>query len=182
MRNPDNVQHARKAFALGAVTAAAFSAALVAAPVLASAQSSANETSANGSGAMAQHESTAKEHAETIDQRIASLHEELKITPAEETDWKTVAQTMRDNVDAMETLSKEKQAQSEAGMTAVEDLQTYSAFAEAHVEHLKKLTSVFKTLYDAMPEQQKKLADQVFARSRHEEQTTQPSGQQNTQG
>jgi transcriptional regulator len=114
--------------------------------------------------------------AETIDQRIESLHAELKITPAEESAWKDVAQTMRDNADAMEKLASEKQAQSEKTMTAVEDLQTYGAFAQAHVDHLKKLTSVFETLYNAMPEQQKKVADEVFARSRHDDQSAPHAG------
>ena len=111
--------------------------------------------------------------AETIDQRIATLHTELKITPAEEADWKAVAQTMRDNADAMAKLAGDKQAQSPSAMTAVEDLQTYSTFAQAHVDHLKKLTSAFTTLYNSMPDKQKKLADQVFARSHHDAQNKQ---------
>jgi hypothetical protein len=167
MRITDNTWHARKVFTLPALTAAAFAAALVAAPVAAQAQSSTDDTTSSGS-AMSQHESRAEMHADTIDQRVASLHEQLKITPAEETDWKDVAQTMRDNAAAMEKLASEKQAQSGQGMTAVEDLQTYGEFAQEHVDHLKKLTSAFETLYNAMPEQQKKLADQVFARSRQQ--------------
>jgi hypothetical protein len=178
MRNPENLRRAFKPFTLPALAAAAFSAALIAAPVCASAQSSSNDTASSDSSAMSQHDAMAQQHADTIDQRIASLHEELKITPAEEKDWDAVAKTMRDNADAMEKLASEKQAQSNEGMTALDDLKTYAEFAQAHVDHLKKLTSVFETLYDAMPEQQKKLADQVFARSRHDEQTD----KQNNQG
>ena len=152
----------------GFVRPALLAALLAAAPVFAA--------NAQGS-AMAPHESGADEAAETIDQRIASLHETLKITPAEEADWKAVAQTMRDNVAAMQKLASDKQAKSTSGMTAVEDLQTYSAFAQAHVDHLKKLTAAFSTLYNSMPAAQKKLADQVFARSRHED-----SAGQNKQG
>ena len=59
----------------------------------------------------------------------------------------------------------------------MQDLQTYSAFAQAHVDHLKKLTSAFATLYDTMPAKQKKLADQVFARSHHDEQDAAPNKQ-----
>jgi hypothetical protein len=58
-------------------------------------------------------------------------------------------------------------------MTAVEDLQTYSQFAQEHVDHLKKLTSVFETLYNAMPSEQRKVADEVFARSQHQAQDNQ---------
>lgn len=156
MRNLENSSHSRPVFKLPALSAAAFAAALIASPVLARAQD-----------AMEHHASKAEMHAETVDQRITTLHQELKIVPAEETDWKAVADTMRDNAGAMEKLASEKQAQSQNGMTAVEDLQTYADFAQAHVDHLKKLTSAFETLYNAMPDQQKKLADGVFARSQH---------------
>ena len=50
-------------------------------------------------------------------------------------------------------------------MTAVQDLQTYQQFAQAHVDGLKNLTAAFSTLYDAMPDAQKKVADQVFLTS-----------------
>ena len=51
-------------------------------------------------------------------------------------------------------------------MTAMDDLQTYATFAQAHVDGLKNLIASFQTLYDAMPAPQKKLADQVFDSSR----------------
>jgi glutamine synthetase adenylyltransferase len=140
--------------------AAIFGAALLAAPTLpAHAQSS----------SMAAHEAKASEHEQTVDQRIASLHDELKITQSEEADWQAVAQTMRDNAAAMEKLAASKATQSQQGMTAVEDLQTYAQFAQAHVEHLQKLTSAFTTLYEAMPAAQKKIADQVFEQSHREQ-------------
>jgi hypothetical protein len=34
--------------------------------------------------------------------------------------------------------------------------------AEAHAQHVGKLVTAFKTLYDTMPDQQKQVADQVF--------------------
>ena len=52
-------------------------------------------------------------------------------------------------------------------MSAVDDLKTYQQFAEAHVDGLKNLTSAFSTLYNAMPDAQKKVADQVFMTSGH---------------
>jgi hypothetical protein len=80
-----------------------------------------------------------------------------------------VAQTMRDNVSSMQKLADSKASQSKQGMTAIEDLQTYTDFAQAHADGLKKLTASFQTLYDSMPAEQKKVADQVFEQSqRHE--------------
>jgi hypothetical protein len=109
----------------------------------------------------------AEARAETVEQRITTLHSELQITPAEETDWKAVAQTMRDNAASMQKLAEDKMKDSSQDMTAVDDLQTYATFAQAHVDNLKKLIGAFQTLYNAMPDAQKKVADEVFAKSRH---------------
>ena len=167
MRTP--APNTRKTLILPALSLAAYSAMLAAAPIGTASAQSANDSETTGDSAMQHRESHADMAADTIEQRIASLHESLKITPAEETDWKAVAQTMRDNADAMQKLATEKKSQA-TSMTAVQDLQTYAAFAQAHVDHLTKLTSAFTTLYNTMPEQQKKLADEVFARSHHDEQ------------
>ena len=127
-------------------------AALTATPMLATAQISSHEGTASRDSAMAKNEAVTEERSDTIEQRITALHQQLKITAAEEFDWKAVAQTMRDNTGAMEKLASDKVAEAKRGFTAVQDLKTYGEFAQAHVDHLKKLTSAFETLYDAMPE------------------------------
>jgi hypothetical protein len=99
---------------------------------------------------------------ETIDQRITSLHAQLKITPDEETQWSNVAQTMRDNESAMEKLATEAKAESPETETAPDDLKSYQKFAQNHADGLTKLIASFDTLYTAMPDTQKKIADQVF--------------------
>src|SRR5437764_3233172 len=99
---------------------------------------------------------------ETVEQRITNLHAALKITPEQETAWKPVAQAMRENAANMDTLVASNRTKAPQSMTAVEDLKTYQKFAQAHVDGLKNLISVFGTLYDAMPDAQKKVADQVF--------------------
>lgn len=113
-------------------------------------------------------EGTAEAKAETVEQRISSLHAELQITAGEEADWNSVAQAMRDNAAAMQKLVAEKTASDAQTMTAVDDLKTYGKFAQAHVDGLKGLTASFETLYDSMPDAQKKVADQVF-QNRHRE-------------
>ena len=70
---------------------------------------------------------------------------------------------MRDNAANMQKLIAEKKKQAPQNMTAVDDLETYQKFAQAHVDGLKNLTSAFKSLYGTMSDQQKKNADQVFA-------------------
>jgi periplasmic protein CpxP/Spy len=113
--------------------------------------------------------SRAARHAETVEQRIAGLHAALKITPEEEPAWQAVAQAIRDNAATLQKLAADKAAQMRQDVTAVEDLQTYLQFAQAHVDGLKNLIAAFQTLYASMPDQQKKLADGVFRtyRQRH---------------
>jgi periplasmic protein CpxP/Spy len=47
-------------------------------------------------------------------------------------------------------------------MNALQNMKSYEQLAEAHAQHLQKLVPAFQNLYDAMPDQQKRLADQVF--------------------
>jgi hypothetical protein len=100
--------------------------------------------------------------AETVEQRIASLHTSLKITADEEANWKPVAQAMRDNAAAMEKLAAARTAQAPQVMSAVDDLKSYEVFAQAHVDGLKNLIASFQTLYASFPDAQKKVADGVF--------------------
>jgi periplasmic protein CpxP/Spy len=100
--------------------------------------------------------------AETVEQRITDLRASLKITPDEDSKWANVAQAMRENAAAMQKLAAEKTTQPPKDMTAVQDLKNYEKFAQAHVDGLKNLISSFETLYKAMPDSQKKIADEVF--------------------
>jgi periplasmic protein CpxP/Spy len=100
--------------------------------------------------------------SETVEQRITSLKASLKITPDQEVKWNGVATVMRDNAAAMDKLVQTKRAIPAASMTAVDDLVTFQDFTQARMEGLKTLTVAFKSLYDSMPADQKKNADQVF--------------------
>jgi hypothetical protein len=105
--------------------------------------------------------------AQTVEQRIATLHSELKITKAEESDWDAVAQAMRQDAAAMRNLVAQKSRKSEQAVTALDDLRTYEQFAELHAQGLKTLLASFTTLYNSMPPQQQKLTDQVFRNAEH---------------
>lgn len=98
---------------------------------------------------------------ETVEQRIATLKTALKITPDQESKWGGVATAMRENAGAMETLVASKRAKS-INLTAIDDLLTYQDFTQARLDGLKNLTSAFRSLYDSMPDAQKKNADTVF--------------------
>jgi hypothetical protein len=105
---------------------------------------------------------------ETVEQRIAELHTSLAITPSEEADWTGVSKAMRAHAAVMDKLLADKSNQDPSKLSAVEDLQVYERFAQAHVEGLKAPTASFDTLYKSMPDAQKKVAHQVFQNFGHE--------------
>jgi len=101
--------------------------------------------------------------AGTVDERIASLRRELRITAAQEQDWQAVAQVMKSNAEDMRSLVEETRAQTPRDRrNALEDLQIYQKFAQAHADGLQKLSAAFATLYNGMSPEQKANADRVF--------------------
>ena len=102
---------------------------------------------------------------ETVERRITALHKVLKITADEETNWDAVAKAMRENAANMDTLIAEIRKTAPQDRTALDDLKNYQKVTQAHVDGLKNLITSFETLYAAMPDAQKKVADHVFRNS-----------------
>lgn len=95
-----------------------------------------------------------------LDAHIKTLHNQLKITPAEEADWAQFATVMRANAYDM---NQAFQARSNVGsMTAPANMQSYAGLAQVHADGMQKLSAAFQTLYDTFPDAQKKIADEVF--------------------
>ena len=149
--------------------------ALPAAALAQSAQSSAPTTPpAAASSPIASQPIPGKSMEERVENHIKQLHAQLRITPAEQPQWDQFAQVMRDNARDMDQAIIQR-AQQYPTMNAVQNMQSWEQIAEAHARHLQKLVPAFDNLYNAMPEQQKKLTDQVFranaerhaAQSRH---------------
>lgn len=127
---------------------------------LAATPSSVNESSV----AMAKSESN---RSMDVEKHIKDLHAKLKITPAEQSQWDAVAQAMRDNAAALDGAISKRDGIAEHG-TAMDDLKAYGDIVQVHADSIKKLSAVFASLYDAMPAEQKKVADEVFAQRPHE--------------
>jgi hypothetical protein len=106
-------------------------------------------------------------HKETVDERIAALHAALQITPSEEAAWSNVASVMQRNDAAMQRLAADRKAQASTHLTAIDDLETYEAFNQAHLDGLKDLITAFQALYASMPDAQKANADHVMVRFGH---------------
>ena len=97
----------------------------------------------------------------SIESHIRSLHDALGITAAQEPQWQAVADAMRDNAKTTGTLIKQR-ATNINTMTAVDDLHSYQAIAEAHAAGIQKLIPAFEALYASMSDGPKKNADMVF--------------------
>jgi hypothetical protein len=110
---------------------------------------------------LAGHPVPGKNAAERVEHRINELHAKLRITPAEQSQWDRFAEVMRDNARDLDQAFLQRAQQFET-MSALQNLQSYEKIAEAHAQHLQKLVPAFENLYNAMPDQQKRLADQVF--------------------
>ena len=105
---------------------------------------------------------TAEERAETVEQRIRTMHANLQITAGEEANWASVAQVMRENETRMQDMISARESEPPHHVSATEDLRVYERFTQAHVDGLRSLRSSFETLYNSMPDDQKLVADDVF--------------------
>jgi len=101
-----------------------------------------------------------------VEKQIKAMHITLKITPAEESQWNQVADTMRGNAKELDRVIDKRDA-NRASATAIDDLNAYADIAQAHANGVKKLASTFSELYSAMSDDQKKAADEVFSHHGH---------------
>jgi protein CpxP len=96
-----------------------------------------------------------------IEQRIAQMHQRLKITPAQQPAWDAFAQVMRDNVTSMQQAYQERRA-SIATMSAPDNMRNFAQIEQTRTDGIQKLATSFQTLYDGMSDEQKKVADTMF--------------------
>jgi periplasmic protein CpxP/Spy len=119
------------------------------------------KSAAAPSSPLAGHPVGGKTAQERVEQRIKELYSQLRITPAERPQWDQFAQVMRDNAHDMDEAWLQRVGHVQS-MNAVQNMQSYEQVAEQHAQHVQKLVPAFQSLYNAMPDQQKQLADQVF--------------------
>jgi protein CpxP len=92
---------------------------------------------------------------------LAILHDELKITPAEETLWGSFADTMRANASALAQGYRQRREQLPT-MNALQDMNSFIDLEQMRLDGLKKSSAAFSALYQVMPADQQKVADSVF--------------------
>lgn len=99
-------------------------------------------------------------HERNVEDRIAYLHSQLKITSAQETQWNAFADVMRGNGETMGQLFQQRKAA--GNVSALDDMKQYATIAQAHADGMKKLVDAFDPLYNSFSPEQKKLADVTF--------------------
>ncbi len=109
-----------------------------------------------------QHRSPLPVRSETVEQRIATLHTALAISPAQEGGWRRVADVMRHNDQVMRAMKADPALGATVRPSAVQDLAIYEKFNQAHVEGLAELIPAFRTLYATMSPSQQTAADDMF--------------------
>jgi protein CpxP len=98
---------------------------------------------------------------DAVETRVTELHTKLKITDGQEDIWKNVTKEMRDSAKAMKDLNETREHGAKT-MTALDDLKSYGEIAALHADSMKKFLVAFTPLYNAMSDDQKKNADDIF--------------------
>ena len=106
---------------------------------------------------------------QAAEQRIGTLQAALQIAPPQMAQWTSFAQAMRDNAVATDGLFRSRAANA-ATMNAVDNMKSYAGVARAYADNTQKLSDAFGSLYAALSDQQKQVADRLF-RQQAEHQT-----------
>ena|SRR5690242_11791131 len=119
--------------------------------------------------AFAQPSPGAAEHqqrprASHIEGRLAFLKTELKITDAQMPQWNAFADVMRQSDKARHDRFEAMRGQRGQEKTALERFEQRESASEARVQELKQFVAAFRPLYQSFSDEQKKTADDLFAR------------------
>jgi hypothetical protein len=110
-----------------------------------------------------------------VDGRIAFLKAELKITPAQETQWQQVAAAMRENAkDLDQTITTARQNRTD--MDAVQRLEVREQFAKVRADNDARLVAAFKLLYASLSPEQQQTANQLVGAHHHWHHRAWPAG------
>ena len=97
-----------------------------------------------------------------VDGRIAFMKAELKITPAQETQWQQVAGAMHENANSLDQAIKTVR-QDRGSTDAVQRLAQREQFAKVRAENDARLLAAFKPLYASLSPEQQQVANQLVA-------------------
>lgn len=96
-----------------------------------------------------------------LEAHIATLHQQLGITPAQDSAWNAFAQVMRDNAARFHDTIEQRRAKL-ATLSAPDNMQSYADLITQRAQDLQSLNMAFRTLYNGLSDAQKKTADTLF--------------------
>jgi periplasmic protein CpxP/Spy len=128
---------------------------------VASAQSSAPASASSSASAPAAKKSHMQKRMDEVEQQITDLHDSLKITDAESSQWDAYAQVMRDNATRTGQALKDRHEKMES-MSADDSMKSYAQLAQLNADNMQKLSSAFSALYAVLSPDQKQTADELF--------------------
>jgi hypothetical protein len=107
-----------------------------------------------------------------IEGQIADLRQQLHIAQAQQTQFDALAQAMRQNAEAMTKLA----AQQPPGIkpNAVDAMREGQRMAQAEADALGRMLPPLEALYGTLSEQQKRVADRLFASGPEQEERPAP--------
>ncbi len=96
-----------------------------------------------------------------VRQRLARLHEQLRITPAQQGAWDQFEQSSMQNAAALDGAFRQRAAQVPT-MTAVQNLQSFADLQMQQAQDMQRLVPAFQQLYGALSPEQQQTADELF--------------------
>jgi periplasmic protein CpxP/Spy len=96
--------------------------------------------------------------SQLVDGRVAFLKAELKIMPAQETEWQQVATAMHQNATALDGVIGNARQQS-GSKDAVQRLELREQFAKIRADNDARLLAAFKPLYASLSPEQQQMAN-----------------------
>lgn len=97
-----------------------------------------------------------------VDGRIAFLKTELKITPAQETQWQQYASVMRQNAQSLDQAIANARQHRGTAMNAVERMEVRGEFAKVRAENQARLLTALKPLYASLSPEQQQVANALM--------------------
>ncbi|MBY0428957.1 MAG: Spy/CpxP family protein refolding chaperone [Alphaproteobacteria bacterium] len=104
------------------------------------------------------HEWNMKEHME---QRIKMLHDTIKVTPEQESNWADVVQVMHDNEAKMSEMMTTGHGKMD-NATAIDELKSMQSMTQTHADCMAKFNDAFESFYNDLTPEQKSKADAFF--------------------
>jgi hypothetical protein len=95
-----------------------------------------------------------------IEERVAALKADLKITEAQTPAWNNFADAMRANAKAMQSAAVDMRPAEGAAPDALKRMEAMDAMAKVHAQGAERLLNAFRPLYAQMNEEQRQVAAQ----------------------